>query len=134
MELKGPDTLNQRIARNISDVKRWVNILKYIHDTLLFGAATLSAGAAVILKLDSVSNEALRRDIASVLAAVSALMGVIAASGAFERKWQAFRWTHHRLLELEIDLTPENCNSQEIKDRYKTIWREHEKEIGGTEK
>ena len=43
MELKGPDTLNQRIARNISDVKRWVNILKYIHDTLLFGAATLSA-------------------------------------------------------------------------------------------
>jgi hypothetical protein len=41
-------------------------------------------------------------------------MGVIAASGSFDKKWRTF----HRLLELELDLTPENMASEPRKERY----------------
>jgi hypothetical protein len=37
-------------------------------------------------------------------------------------------------MELEFDLTPENVDSQEIKERYKSIWRDHEQGIVGPAK
>jgi hypothetical protein len=134
MESRKTVNLEERISQNISDVKFWAKLLNYVHYTLLFGAAILNTIAAVVLQFKATGSEALQRNSASILSAIAALMGVIAASGGYERKWRAFRWTLHRLRELELDLTPENIDSEQIKERYKTIWRDHEMEIAGTGK
>jgi hypothetical protein len=123
-----------RVSQNISVVKRWVKMWSFLHHSFLFGAAVLSTSAAVILQLKANGNDALQRDIASVLSAVAALAGVIAASGAFERKWRTCRSTRSRLIKLEIDLTPENMDSKEIKERYNAIWDDHETGIVGAAK
>lgn len=126
--------LKDRVARNISDVQRWVKLWSFLHHSFLFGTAILSTSAAVILQLKATGNETLQKDIASILAAFAALSGVIAASGAFERKWRTCRSTRSRLMELEIDLTPQNAASDEFKERYKAIWGDHEQGITGSGK
>jgi hypothetical protein len=132
MDHKEDGLLRDRLSQNISDLKRWVTMWSFIHHTFLFGAAVLSTSAAVFLQWKvATSDELLQKNIASALAAGAALTGVIAASGAFERKWRACRLTRGRLMELEIDLTPQNADSTEMKERYKAIWRDHEQGIVG---
>lgn len=131
MDLKGSKPLGDGVSQNISDVRRWVRLWSFLHHSFLFGAAFLSTSAAVILQMKSSGNDILQKDIASILSAAAALAGVTAASGAFERKWRTCRSTRGRLMELEIDLTPENVDSEEIKGRYKSIWRDHEQGIVG---
>ncbi len=57
-----------------------------------FIAAALSAMAGLILKVETIiKNEGMKKDIAAVSAVAAALLITIAASGDFQRKWQANR-------------------------------------------
>jgi hypothetical protein len=57
-----------------------------------FGAAGLSALAALILKLESfLRNEGVKKDVAAVLSVCAALLVTVSTSGDFHRKWQANR-------------------------------------------
>ena len=57
-----------------------------------FGAAALSALAALILKLESfLKNEGVKKDLAAMLSICAALLVTVSTSGDFHRKWQANR-------------------------------------------
>jgi hypothetical protein len=134
VDLQENSLQKDKLTQNISDIWRWARIWSFVHHTFLFGTAILSTLAAVVLQLKATGHETLLKDIARILSACAALSTVIAASGAFERKWRNCRSTHSRLMEFEIDLTPQNAASQELKERYKAIWRDHEHGITGSGK
>lgn len=72
-----------------SNAARWSGV--YWGFTFL--AATLSALAGLILKVESIlkDRQEMKKDIAALLAVVSALLITISTSGDFQRKWQANR-------------------------------------------
>jgi hypothetical protein len=77
---------NYREAR--ANAARWSGV----YWGFTFFAATLSALAALVLKLETlIKDEAAKKDIAATLAVVAALLMTISTSGDFQRKWQANR-------------------------------------------
>lgn len=71
----------------------------------LFGAALLSACAGVILKLESIHmQQALRNDLAAVMAALAALLITLLTIGSFEEKWRANRVAASDMENLAYDL------------------------------
>ncbi len=71
----------------------------------LFGAAFLSACAGVILKLESINvQQALRNDLAAVMAALAALLITLLTIGSFEEKWRSNRIAASDMENLAYDL------------------------------
>ncbi|MBO8093180.1 MAG: DUF4231 domain-containing protein [Prosthecochloris sp.] len=66
-----------------------------------FAAGIFSALAGLILKFEFfMKNDALKKDIASVLAVTAALLVTLSTSGDFQRKWQANRTAAAELEQL----------------------------------
>lgn len=109
---------------------KWVWRWSVIHHTFLFGAAVLSTATATILQLHGF-NEDSKKNAATILSACAALAGVVAASGAFDRKWLTCRATRGRLMALEIDLTDDRADVAQARERFKEIWEAHEIGVKG---
>ena len=125
--------LQDRISRDLRSEKLWTKLWSLVHHLFLFGAAIISALAALILQLKTNILGIDYNTVGTVFAALAALLGTIAGAGGFRRKWQTNRLTRNRLDELMIDLTNPSCNSDKIREKLKEIWREHNKGIvGGT--
>jgi hypothetical protein len=101
------------------------------HHSFLFGAAILSAAAALILQLKSGISDPARSDWASVCAAIASVIGVVSAIGGFDRKWRTNRLTKARLEELQIDLMQDDFDSAKLRDDIKTMIRAHHAGIVG---
>jgi len=71
----------------------------------LFGSASLSALAALFLKLEVLRDSPkLRTDIAASLATVAALLVTLSTTGDFQRKWQANRGAAGEMENLAYEL------------------------------
>src|SRR5262249_30711750 len=103
-----------------------------VYHTFTFGAAILSAGAALLLQLKSLTlSQESRVDAASGLAALASLVGVISASGGFASKWRTNRITKGTLEQLQIDLMDQSCDLAKVRTALKEMKRVHHLAIVG---
>jgi hypothetical protein len=71
---------------------------------------------------------------AATASSVAALLGTIAASGGFERKWRANRISRGRIEELQIDLTDDSADAKSVRERLKSIMAAEDEAIVGNGK
>jgi hypothetical protein len=109
-----------RRKRNLTGRKAWSAAYHFS----AFGAAVLSALAAIILVPDSWSSWA--KDPATVLAGASALLGTIAAVGGFERKWRANAKSTAELDALILDAESGNADDNKIRAGLQVVIRKHD--------
>ena len=95
----------------------------------VYGAAVLSAAAAVILVPDSWATWA--KDPAVVLAAVAALLSTVSGLGGFERKWRANANTVVELELLKLDAELGVIDAKAGRDRLEKIMRTHAADLAG---
>lgn len=120
------ETLRTYVARELGRLNRSTKLWSAVHHGFLFGAAILSAGAALLLQLNSLGlSEVQKADIASILASAAALIGVISVSGGFAKKWRTNRITKGTLEQLQIDLMDPSCDLNEIREALKEMKRLH---------
>lgn len=121
--------VEQSFSRFSLSTKLW----SFAYHGFMFGAATLSALAAFILKLQTEPQEALqaRADVAAALAALAALMGIVSASGGFGRKWKANRSTKSKLAQIRIDLLDSSVDQARVRGELKELIRVHDLTILG---
>ena len=130
------DELNKirdRVSRDHRSEKIWTKLWSFVHHSFLFGAAIISASAALVLQLEADIWGLGYKNLGTVLAALAALVVVIAGAGGFRRKWRTNRLTRNRLNELMMDLTSPSCNADEIREKLKQIWQKHEEGIVGND-
>jgi hypothetical protein len=76
----------------------------------LFGAAVLSASAALMIKISALDN------LAAVLATLAALLTTLSAVGDFQRKWQGDRDAFYALDELLLRASdPQELSDPQLK-------------------
>ncbi|WP_233810278.1 hypothetical protein [Paraburkholderia sp. HP33-1] len=120
------------VARQLSAENRWTKLWSLLYHGFVFGAAILSAAAALILQLKSISIEPTSRtDLATALAAISSLLAVISASGGFAAKWRANRITKGTLEQIQIDLMDPACDLADIREQLKRMKQVHNLAIVG---
>lgn len=126
--------LRAYVTGALRDEARWTRAWSALHHCFLFGAAILSAAAALTLQLKTLSlAEQSRADLATVFAALASLIGVISVSGGFARKWRANRMTKAALEQIEIDLMDPNCDPRKIRALLAEMKRIHHLAIVGDE-
>ena len=91
--------------------------------------------AGLILKLETITNERMKKDVAAVLAVSAALLITISTGGDFQRKWQA-----NRIAAAELERTGyEFLEKDEAASRSylapvgQILHRRHMAIVGGTE-
>ena len=126
------DVLTNYVASELRSETLWTKLWSAVHHGLTFGAAILSASAALLLQLKSLSvTETGRADAAAALAAIASVIGVISASGGFSKKWRANRLTKGTLQQSQIDLMDPNCDLAQVRAAQKEMWRVHHLAIAG---
>jgi hypothetical protein len=120
------EALRSYVAYELRLENIWTKLWSGVHHGFLFGAAILSAAAALLLQLQSLSlQDAQKADIASVLAAAASLIGVISISGGFGKKWRTNRMTKATLEQLQIDLMDRDCDLVKVREALKEMKRAH---------
>jgi len=120
------------VATQLRSENRWTKLWSLLHHGFVFGAATLSGGAALVLQLKSIDVQPpVRSDVATVLAAASSLIGIISVSGGFATKWRANRMTKGTLEQVQIDLMDPACDLADIRKRLKEMKQVHHLAIVG---
>jgi hypothetical protein len=120
------------VAGALRAENRWTKLWSLLYHGSAFGAATLSAAAALVLQLQSIEiQKTSRTDLATALAAISSLIAVISASGAFAVKWRANRITKGTLEQIQIDLMASDCNLAEVREKLKKMKQVHDAAIVG---
>ena len=128
------DELQEYVARALRDATRWTRAWSALYHSFIFGAAVLSAAAALTLQLKTLNlSEPGRADLATVFAALASLIGVISVSGGFARKWRANRMTKAALEEIEIDIMDPSYGLGKIRARLAEMKRIHHLSIVGDE-
>ena len=85
----------------------------------LFGAAILSAAAALLLKIPASP----KADVAAILATIAALLTTLSSVGSFESKWHADRDAFYRLDELLLDACASDLDADKLRRRLHDILR-----------
>jgi hypothetical protein len=119
--------INKKLHTENVATKLW----SFVHHGTLFGAAALSAAAALVLQLKTCLplNPGKCSDLATVLSASASLIGVISASGAFGAKWRANRATKGKLNELQLEMMKEAPDVNAVIEQLKSMWRLHNSRI-----
>jgi hypothetical protein len=80
------------ILDNYDETRRNASRWSGVYWGFTFGAAALSALAALVLKLETIiTSEGAKKDVAASLSVLAALLITVSSSGDFQRKWQANR-------------------------------------------
>jgi hypothetical protein len=79
----------------------------------LFGAAILSATAALLLKIPETPSA----NAAAILATIAALLTTLSSVGSFESKWHADRDAFYRLDELLLDARASDLDADKLRKR-----------------
>ena len=105
---------------------RWSGFWTFCHHGTLIGATIASAGAGIVNEAD------LDNSLATILAAIAALLTTLSGVLRFREKWAATRYTSSKLQALVVDAEAPNADEIHIRNRYKTIWEDHNKQIVGS--
>jgi len=115
-----------------TNASRWSGI----YWTFTFAAAGLSAMAGLILKLETMTNERAKKDLAAGFAVAAALLITISTGGDFQRKWQA-----NRIAAAELERTGYEFLEKEgaaarsyLAPVGQILHRRHMAIVGGTER
>ena len=126
------ERLRSYVLSELRAETRWTKLWSFAHHSFLFGAAILSGTAALTLQLKTGLQDPARTDLASLLAAIASVMGVVAAVGGFERKWRTNRLTKATLEELRLDLMKDDFDPTAVRENLKTMIRAHHAGILGS--
>jgi hypothetical protein len=106
--------------------KTYTRFWSFAHHAKLFSATVLSAAAALVLQLKSLSlGDSARTDYATLFAATASLVSVISVSGAFAAKWRINRMTRVTLEALRLDMMSSDPDLNHIRDQLKLMWHLH---------
>jgi len=111
------NTLDHSFEEFRSNARNW----SFAYHFFLFGAAILSAVAALVLKLEGTLDIKKRNNWGAALAAVSALLVTIMASGGFQRKWEANRLAAFEVRNLQLELQKSDSDHDKILERLQRI-------------
>jgi len=98
------------------NARRW----SAIYNGFQFGAAILSAIAALVLKIDAIKLD-VRNDVGAGLAALSAVLIVILTTGRFKDKWQANRVAAFAVRDLSYEIAKKNADPDKILSSLQSI-------------
>lgn len=101
----------------------------FVHHSALFISIISSAAAAIIPQLKGFDEDS-QKNIASILAALSALLLALSAAGGFERKWRANRIANGDVRRLETRLIARAPTTIDL-DELNRIEETQDKEIIG---
>lgn len=113
--------LKQLVDKEFEDFRGYARNWSLAYHTFLFGAAALSALAALVLKLEGTVDIKKRNNWGAILAASSALMVTIMTSGGFQRKWEANRLAAFEVHNLQLELEKRTADRDGILDELKRI-------------
>ncbi|WP_109477225.1 hypothetical protein [Paraburkholderia sp. C35] len=126
--------LRKYVRRNLFMETIWIKLWSFLHHGSLFGGAVLSAAAALVLQVKHITlynsiNETNRSDVATVLASLGSVLGIISVAGAFATKWRANRATRGTLENIKLDLMKTTVDRDAIIDRLKEMWNLHNSRV-----
>jgi hypothetical protein len=118
--------LDKYIDTELEARKMYSRFWSFAHHATLFGATMLSAAAALVLHLKSLTlADSTRSDYATVFAAAASLVSVISVSGAFAAKWRINRMTRVTLEALRLDMKSSDPDLDRVRDQLKLMWQLH---------
>jgi hypothetical protein len=121
LDVDEKQALSGMIAKSIGGVAQQRTMWASLHNATAFGAAILSAAAALTLKWKGLEAD-YQNNSAALLSALGATFGVIAATGGFSKKWRTCRIALQSLKELEVDMTSPTASLETMRQRYNAIW------------
>jgi len=101
----------------------------FVHHSALFISIISSAAAAIIPQLKGFDPDS-QKNLASILAALAALLLALSAAGGFERKWRANRIANGDVRRLETRLIARTPTTIDL-DELNRIEETQDKEIIG---
>ena len=103
-----------------------------VHHGSRFGTVIASALAGMVVQIDAETLAGWRPETwTTMLAALAAVLGGLAAAGSFEQKWRANRASRSSLDQLRIDLLATDADAGAARDRLKEILATHDRWITG---
>lgn len=128
-----PDELKGYVDRRVKEYTRWTRLWSFVHHISLYGAAALSAAAAIIIKvpLPIPPWDISAQDKAAMLAATAALIGTISGIGGFHRKWKTNRRTKSSFEQLQLDFLIEEVDPKQVIEKIQLIIKTHHEGIIG---
>jgi hypothetical protein len=87
----------------------------------LSASIVLSASAATVLKLEIVSDAAIKSDIAAGLATLAAILTTATAAMNFQGRWQVNRKARYEIEALQIALDASDADVKQIREDFKKV-------------
>jgi hypothetical protein len=107
-------TVKEKIDEDYKEFREATRMWSGIYHTFQFGAAILSAAAALMLKLDGVGSLQTRNNWGAALAAASAIFITLLTSGRFKDKWEANRVAAFAVRDLNYEVETTGANPDKI--------------------
>lgn len=102
----------------------------FAHHSALYISAISSAAAAVIPQLQGFTNQALQKNLTSILASLATVLISLGTAGGFARKWRANRVNKSKVEQLKGELIAREPTRADI-DRLTQIEIDHDREVAG---
>ncbi|WP_233890095.1 SLATT domain-containing protein [Paraburkholderia flagellata] len=115
------DDAKKRIDEDYTEFRKAARWWSAAYNGFQFGAAILSALAALVLKLDVISDVNIRNDWGAGLAAASALLIAILTTGRFKDKWQANRVAAFAVRDQSYEIAKTNADPDKILSNLQDI-------------
>ena len=121
------------IDQKFKSYDRWSKTWSFMYQSFLIISALASAGAALVLKLDSMKDVQYQTDISAILAGLAAVLTTLIAAGGFDRKWRVSRASRNSIEQLKINLTNPDFETGEIRAKLVEILQTHNEGVSGSE-
>ena len=108
------DDVSQKIAADYREFRTAARYWSIAYNASQFGAAALSAAAALVLKLDGLGAVTTRNDWGAILAAAAAVITTVLTTGRFKDKWEANRIAAFAVRDLSYQIAKSTANTDEI--------------------
>lgn len=114
LPLPSRDVVVDKIRADYQEFRRAARNWSGVYHTFQFGAAMLSAVAALMLKIEGVGNLQTRNDWGAALAAASTLFITLLTTGRFKDKWEANRIAAFAVRDLSYAIETTGANLDQI--------------------
>ncbi len=114
LPLPSRDTVTAKIQKDFQEFRGAARNWSGVYHTFQFGAAILSAVAALVLKIEGVGSLQTRNDWGAALAAASTLFITLLTTGRFKDKWEANRIAAFAVRDLGYEIETTGANLDKI--------------------
>jgi len=114
-------TVVEKIGDDYQEYREAASMWRGVYHTFQFGAAILSAVAALVLKLDGVGSLQARNNWGAALAASSAIFIALLTTGRFKDKWEANRVAAFAVRDLGYEIETTEANPDKILTELRQI-------------